>query len=987
MKNHLQKTKNKTNRFRKTFSNVLFIVTLFLTTITNAATINVSTVAALNTAVTNSVAGDIIVLADGNYGNSTITIAAGKNNITVRSATPGGVIFNGTGTNIVNIDGNNVTFSGFQFINGVQTVDLITVKGDYVILTQLNFSHYSASKYINLRGQYDEITYCNFEDKPTTSVIGNLIHIYSRADSTPNYSKIRYCSFQNMPGAGGDNGNECIRITNANPIVYIARVVVEFCYFNNTGLGDSEVISVKSYENVLRYNTMVNNQKGNFCWRYGSNNVAYGNFFINSGGFRFKQANNIYCYNNYFENSGDGIVSAPVKYVASAGFLSNLNIIHNTFVGGTPIELDTAGSNNVWANNIFKNTTGNIFSGPIASNTFAGNIYSGTLGVTISSGMTNVDPQLVINSEGYYSLSATSPGIDASSASYPAILDIASIDDDPTLTLDVSGQPRPVSAILKDVGCDEYTSGATTNHPLVLSEVGPTYLGGPGGKLNQTITFNALPSKVVGDPDFSAGAAASSGLTVSYASSNTAVATIVGGNIHIVGAGTSTITASQAGDATYNAATNVAQALTVSTIKQDQTITFNTLPTKPYGDADFAPGATASSGLTVSYASSNPAVATIVGGNIHIVGAGTSTITASQAGDATYNAATSVPQTLTVNKIDQTITFNALPAKEVGAADFSPGATASSGFTVSYASSNTAVATIVSGNIHIVGAGTSTITASQAGNINYNAATNVAQSLTVTAPVVTNYPPISSTILFGSANSGSVSKLALNDNTNILVINSTTSSTRVLDWYCGAVISQSPSSVTKLTISYDGKYSKSRTQVLYLYNWSTLAWTQIDSRTVSTSDVLITNIQNSPTNFISSTGEIRLRVYSTGGNNTYTCSADWVQFSVETSSALRMKQKVATIENPSEKVSGFKVFPNPIFDSAEFEYNISVEGKVQLELYSLNGQMIKTLINNEPHLPGNYLKAFDVSGMPKGVYVAQLRVGNIISNIKVIVRN
>ena len=169
-----------------------------------------------------------------------------------------------------------------------------------------------------------------------------------------------------------------------------------------------------------------------------------------------------------------------------------------------------------------------------------------------------------------------------------------------------------------------------------------------------------------------------------------------------------------------------------ATTMQDQTITFGTLPTKLITDADFNPGATASSGLTVSYASSNTAVATIVSGNIHIVGAGTSTITASQAGNSTYNPASNVTQVLTVNKLSQTITFGTLPSKLTTDADFNPGATASSGLTVSYISSNTAVATIVSGNIHIVGAGTSTITASQAGNTTYNLATNVTQTLTVT---------------------------------------------------------------------------------------------------------------------------------------------------------------------------------------------------------------------------------------------------------------
>jgi len=58
--------------------------------------------------------------------------------------------------------------------------------------------------------------------------------------------------------------------------------------------------------------------------------------------------------------------------------------------------------------------------------------------------------------------------------------------------------------------------------------------------------------------------------------------------------------------------------------------------------------ASASSGLAVSFASSNPAVATVSGGTLTVVGLGTTTITASQTGDTNYNAASPVPQTLTV---------------------------------------------------------------------------------------------------------------------------------------------------------------------------------------------------------------------------------------------------------------------------------------------------------------------------------------------------
>ncbi|MFO1513072.1 MAG: DUF5011 domain-containing protein [Verrucomicrobiota bacterium] len=79
-----------------------------------------------------------------------------------------------------------------------------------------------------------------------------------------------------------------------------------------------------------------------------------------------------------------------------------------------------------------------------------------------------------------------------------------------------------------------------------------------------------------------------------------------------------------------------------------QTITFAALADKTIGDAPFALGATASSGLAVTYVSSAPAVATVSGNTVTIVGVGTTTITASQAGNGNYTAAADVLRTLTV---------------------------------------------------------------------------------------------------------------------------------------------------------------------------------------------------------------------------------------------------------------------------------------------------------------------------------------------------
>ena len=84
--------------------------------------------------------------------------------------------------------------------------------------------------------------------------------------------------------------------------------------------------------------------------------------------------------------------------------------------------------------------------------------------------------------------------------------------------------------------------------------------------------------------------------------------------------------------------------------QQSQTITFNQPAAKTYGDADFDPGATASSNLQVSYNSDTPSVCTIVSGKVHIVSAGDCKVTASQAGNANYSAAPSVQRTIVINK-------------------------------------------------------------------------------------------------------------------------------------------------------------------------------------------------------------------------------------------------------------------------------------------------------------------------------------------------
>jgi hypothetical protein len=82
--------------------------------------------------------------------------------------------------------------------------------------------------------------------------------------------------------------------------------------------------------------------------------------------------------------------------------------------------------------------------------------------------------------------------------------------------------------------------------------------------------------------------------------------------------------------------------------KKDQKINFEILTVKVVGALDFEPQAKASSGLKVLYNSSNPLVATILEGKIHITGVGSTQITASQAGNSKFGAANYISQVLKV---------------------------------------------------------------------------------------------------------------------------------------------------------------------------------------------------------------------------------------------------------------------------------------------------------------------------------------------------
>ncbi|MBL0013280.1 MAG: hypothetical protein IPP30_05800 [Flavobacterium sp.] len=261
---------------------------------------------------------------------------------------------------------------------------------------------------------------------------------------------------------------------------------------------------------------------------------------------------------------------------------------------------------------------------------------------------------------------------------------------------------------------------------------------------DQVITFPALTSVPYGTISVALLATSDNpgGNPITYVSSNTNVATISGSSAIIVGAGTTTITASQAGDVTHNPAIDVPQSLTVSPL--DITIVGLSAQDKPFdntttatltGTAVLDPAPIFSDDVTISgtpvanFATANVGLqaVTVTGYTLGGTKAGNYTLTQPTVADATITALT------------QTITFfGTIPTLTTLTPAVTLTATADSGLTVTFVSSDTNVATIAGNVLTVVGPGTVTISAQQAGNTNYAAAPDVSQTRTIETALYLN---------------------------------------------------------------------------------------------------------------------------------------------------------------------------------------------------------------------------------------------------------
>jgi hypothetical protein len=261
----------------------------------------------------------------------------------------------------------------------------------------------------------------------------------------------------------------------------------------------------------------------------------------------------------------------------------------------------------------------------------------------------------------------------------------------------------------------------------------------------QTITWsqNFPTTNTYGDSAIALTATTSAPLAVSYSSSNTAVATINGSTLTIVGPGTTTITASQAGNADYNPATNLTKELVVGA--KVLSIASAAATGKVYNQSTAATiTGTLAGGLVGTDVVALVLSATYTDANAGVNKPVTSTSTLTGADAAKYSLTQPTGLTATITKADQLLAaLGTSSFKILGDADYDPiplvtdsNVTGVASATIenpnfTYTSSNESVATIVNGKVHIVGLGSTTITGVQASSINYNESGVVTQTLKV----------------------------------------------------------------------------------------------------------------------------------------------------------------------------------------------------------------------------------------------------------------
>jgi hypothetical protein len=262
------------------------------------------------------------------------------------------------------------------------------------------------------------------------------------------------------------------------------------------------------------------------------------------------------------------------------------------------------------------------------------------------------------------------------------------------------------------------------------------------------------------------------------------------------------------------------------------------------------------------------------------------------------------------------------------------------------------------------------------------------------------YYPTVVTMLKGTIGSGSHLNLGADDG-SYLSVNAVKSNKKFYTDWCGqTAIAEMP---MELTITYNGRYSTSRTQTLYLYNFSTSAWTQINLANVGTTDATKTYTTTSPADFLSATGEIRVRVAASANNRTYSCHADYLAYTIKYSALAPLAFEPSVEEltfssfsgsqqdlssAPPAVVGDLDAWPNPFNPSVRISFELERPMTGELSVYDVSGRKVVGLargtLDAGPHVLVWDGRDSDGRMLSSGTYIARLEGEGVSQSLKLV---
>ena len=391
----------------------------------SAKTIFVKNTAALTKANKEAKPGDIIIIQNGEWNNAELIFnCTGTQGmpITFRAETAGKVLL--TGNSKLKIGGSYLVINGLSFKNGFAgTESVITFKSskdeianhcrvtNTVIDDFNNPKRLNENYWVSFYGKNNRIDHCSFLNKKNMGVL--LAVILEDDRSRENFHQIDHNYFG-------------VRIPLASNTGEIIRVgVSEHCQFNsNTQItdnffehcdGETEIISVKSCQNVVKGNFFKECQ-GGVVLRHGNyntveNNIFYGNGKEGTGGVRIINKGQWVVNNLFYKCRGEGfrspmsimngIPNSPAnRYLeVSEAVISNNSFFECTpisFCEGSDAERSVAPHEVSFLNNIFYNSKDSVLYHVFDNITgihFSGNVLSKHISQKVDNGFLKTDLQ------------------------------------------------------------------------------------------------------------------------------------------------------------------------------------------------------------------------------------------------------------------------------------------------------------------------------------------------------------------------------------------------------------------------------------------------------------------------------------------------------------------------------------------------------------------------------------------------------------------